>query len=72
MNADPETGEGGDDVLEGFRNGIVMAYSGLLKNAKPIQFGSWKGLSAPVHEIGYNDTDRLIAEAEAADLASRG
>jgi phage terminase large subunit len=71
MNADPETGEGGDDVLEGFRNGIVMAYSGLLKNAKPINFSGWKGLSAPVNEIGYTDTGAIIADAEEVDLAQR-
>jgi PBSX family phage terminase large subunit len=72
MNADPETDEGGDDALEAARNGLVMSESSCLKNAKPINFSGWKGLSAPVHEIGYNDTDRLIAEAEAADLAGRG
>jgi phage terminase large subunit len=73
MNCDPETLEGGDDYLEGFRGAIVMAYSGLLKNAKPVQFGNWKGLNAPQEQSsGYNDTDAVIAESEAVELARRG
>jgi phage terminase large subunit len=71
VNCDPETLEGGDDLLEAFRNMIVMSYSTLLQNAKPIQFGGWKGLSAPILEIGYTSTDAVIAEMEAADEARR-
>ena len=72
MNADPETGEGGDDLLEAFRNLIVMFYSNLLTNAKPVQMGSFKGLSQQIEQGGYIDVDVIIQESEAAELARRG
>lgn len=72
QNADKETGEGGSDALESARNGLVAAYNMALVTAKPIQFGSWKGLSAPVREIGYNETDAVISEMESANEARLG
>lgn len=67
MNCDEE-GNGGDDYLENFRNAVTMAYSGLLKNAKPIQFGGWKSLSQIGNKSDYVDTDEVIQEAEASEL----
>lgn len=73
MNADAETGEGGDDLLEAFRNLIVMLYSKLLTSCKPVQMGSWKGMSQiPENTSGYIDVDVVIAESEAHDLARHG
>ena len=71
QNADRETGEGGDDALESGRNGIVGAYSNLLQDAKPVQMGSFKGLSQQIENGGYIDVDVIIAESETADLARR-
>lgn len=47
QNADRETGEGGSDALEAARNGLVMAYNSSLTDARPIQMGAYKSLSAP-------------------------
>jgi len=71
QNADRETGEGGDDALESARNGIVGAYSNLLTDCKPVQMGSWKGMSHQIEQGGYIDVDAIIAESEAAELARR-
>lgn len=67
MNADPETGEGGDDCLESFRNGIVMAYSSLLSEAKPIKMGAYQSLSESKHEE-IIDVEEVIRESEERDF----
>ena len=71
MNADAETGEGGDDLLEGFRNSVVMAYSNLLTDAKPVQMGGYKGLNQLETSGEIIDVDVIIRESEALDLARR-
>ena len=68
MNANPEDGTGGDDVLEAFRNAIVMAYSSILSNAKPIQMGSFQSLSDTPETI---DIEATIAKAEEDDRRFR-
>jgi hypothetical protein len=45
MNADSETGEGGDDLLEMWRNIITMIYSSLVSTAIPVQMGDYKSSS---------------------------
>jgi PBSX family phage terminase large subunit len=70
-NCDPETHEGGDDELESFRNSLVMAYSSLITNAKPVQMGSWKGLNQIQQASEYIDVDAIIVQSEAEDLARR-
>ena len=70
MNCDEE-GNGGDDYLENFRNAVVMAYSNLLCDAKPIQMGNWKGMNQVIEQGGYIDVDVVIAESEAAELTRR-
>lgn len=67
MNADRETGEGGDDLLEGFRNLIVMVYSSLITNAVPIQMGSFKSIRESAPTDGYVDIEAEIIEEEARD-----
>lgn len=62
MNADAESGEGGDDLLEAFRNAVVMAYSSLLSNARPVQMGNFKSLTLPMPE--YTDVESVIQQAE--------
>ena len=65
MNADPETGEGGDDQLESFRNAIVMAYNSILKTATPVQMGAFKSLNTPSDDTtGYIPVEQIIEEAE--------
>jgi hypothetical protein len=71
MNADSETGEGGDDLLEAFRNLIVMLYSSLITNAKPVQMGNWKGMAQIPQNTEYIDVDAIIVQSEAEDLARR-
>jgi phage terminase large subunit len=71
MNADAETGEGGDDALESFRNGIVMAYSSMLTFAKAVQMGSFKSLSSS-EESPVIDVESIIEESERSDLEQRG
>ena len=71
MNADPETGLGGDDALESFRNGIVMAYSSMVTFAKAVQMGSFKSLS-DAGESPVIDVEQIIEESERLDLEQRG
>lgn len=73
MNADPETGEGGDDVLEGFRNGIVMAYSSLLNHATPIKMGNYQShQEISDGETEFIDVESEIMRSEEQDLQIRG
>jgi len=68
MNADPETGEGGDDCLESFRNMIVMAYSSLLSEAKPVQMGNFKPLNEPQEQEDFIDVEAVMIESERMDF----
>ncbi len=45
MNADAETGEGGDDALEAMRNDLVMEPSGACNWAIPVNMGNYKPIS---------------------------
>jgi len=67
MNADGETGEGGDDLLESFRNMVVMAYSSLITSAKPVQMGNYQSLSSKNPDEDFIDVEAVIQESEAAD-----
>jgi len=67
MNADPETHEGGDDLLEGFRNLIVMAYSSLLSSATPVQMGDYKSMTQ-IQDAELIDVETQIERAEALEL----
>ena len=70
MNADPETGEGGDDALEGARNGLCMALSTLISHAKPLQMGSYRAANEHQNNVLLADplNDELIeAEAQLID-----
>jgi phage terminase large subunit len=69
MNADPETGEGGDDHLENFRNAIVMAYSSLLSHATPVKMGNYESAHEAGNGTEYVDVEAVIREAEAVDLS---
>lgn len=69
MNAEAEryieSGEGGDDILEAFRNSLVMAHSSLITCATPIQIGSYKSLTqAPPETM---DIESQIMESLALD-----
>ena len=68
QNADKETGEGGDDGLESARNGIVLAYSSLLTNAKPVKMGNYESLAESSAQPEYQDTEEIIREAEVIDF----
>jgi hypothetical protein len=48
-----------------------MAYSSLITNAKPVQMGSWKGLSQIPQTTEYIDVDSIIVQSEADDMARR-
>lgn len=65
MNAEAEkyieTGEGGDDLLEAFRNSIVMAHSSLITMAHALPVGSFKSLTQP-------EPDANKPEDEAIDI----
>jgi hypothetical protein len=67
QNANPEDGTGGDDVLEAFRNMIVMAYSSLLSNAKSVQMGAYKSARQIDDSDEVIDVDAQIMAAERAD-----
>lgn len=69
-SCDPETLQGGDDMLEGFRNSIVMAYSSLLSNARPIQMGNYKSLNDPFDE--NKSIEEQVQEAEEKDFTEYG
>ena len=69
MNASAETGEGGDDVLEGFRNSIVMAYSSLLSCATPVQMGDYKSAREAAEGPAILDVDEVIRQSEEIDFA---
>ena len=71
QNADPETSLGGDDLLDGFRNTVVMAYSSMVTFAKAVQMGSFKSLSNG-QENPVIDVDAIIEESERLDLEQRG
>ena len=68
MNASAETGEGGDDLLEGFRNSIVMAYSSLLSCATPVQMGDYKSAREIAEKSSVTDVEEVIAESERIDF----
>lgn len=65
-NADKETGEGGDDALEGCRTGITGAYSSLLTSIKPAQMG---GYQSTIREVVPEtvDVESFIVECERKD-----
>lgn len=67
QNCDPETLEGGDDGLEGFRNAIVMAYSSLLTHATPMNLGNYKAVNSSTNIIEVSDTTQEIHRLMAAD-----
>lgn len=67
MNAHPETGEGGDDLLESFRNAVVMAYSSLLSSATPVQMGNYKSIAQSEQPFEYIDVETVIRESEELD-----
>ena len=71
MNADPETGEGGDDYLENFRNAIVMAYSSLLKNCKAVQAGGFKSIGSGDNGGQIEEIAEIIETAEREDMDRR-
>jgi phage terminase large subunit len=72
MNADAETLEGGDDMLEGFRNLIVMAYSSLITNAKPLRIGNFQPMLSAGDDTGdYRTVEDIMREAEANEAALR-
>jgi hypothetical protein len=58
-------------LVHNCRNAIVMAYSSLITNAKPVQMGSWKGLSQIPQTTEYIDVDSIIVQSEADDMARR-
>ena len=65
MNADAESGEGGDDLLDGFRNSCVMAYSTLLKSAMPVRMGnSQPMIGQGVESDLWRPVEAVILEAE--------
>ncbi|MDE2106129.1 MAG: hypothetical protein KGL39_53395, partial [Patescibacteria group bacterium] len=72
QNADRETGDGGSDALEGARNGLVLAYSGGLENARAIQMGSFQSAYQQPKEQEYIDVDAEILECERLDREKRG
>lgn len=72
MNADPETGEGGDDLLEAGRNLIVMAYAALITSATPVKMGNFQSLSQPKADEDFIDVDAVIEESERMDLETFG
>ena len=71
MNADPESGEGGDDVLEGFRNAVVMAYSSLMKACKAVQVGGFKPVGSGDNVQNVDEISDIIANAELEDAERR-
>lgn len=71
MNANPEDGSGGDDVLEGFRNSIVMAYSSLITNARAVNMGTFKTLADASKQSEYTDVESIIAQAEENEAQRR-
>ena len=68
MNADTETGDGGDDLLESFRNMIVMAYSSLLSAATPVKMGNFESASESRPESQILDIESVIKESEEKDF----
>jgi phage terminase large subunit len=68
MNADKETGEGGDDLLESLRNSLVMAYSSALTNARPLKMGGFESLSEPGSNGEVIDVDSQISESDRLEL----
>lgn len=71
MNADPETGEGGDDLLESLRNLCVMAYSSLITNAKAVQMGTFKTIGEASQQSEYTTVDSIIEQAEQNEAERR-
>lgn len=58
MNADRETGEGGDDSLEMWRNAVVSEFNSVLRDAKPMQMGDYKSL------VDVDSNEDAIARGE--------
>ena len=72
MNADAESGEGGDDLLDGFRNSCVMAYSTLLKSAMPVRIGNYQPMIGQgVESDLWRPVEAVILEAETNEDARR-
>lgn len=67
MNCDPETLQGGDDFLDGFRNICVMAYSSLISHATPIQMGNYQSQLKERNE-DVIDVESVIEESERLEL----
>lgn len=67
MNCDSETLEGGDDYLDAFRDGIVMAYSTLLSSMKPVKMGAYESLTEKVSE-DVLDIESIIVDSEQRDF----
>jgi hypothetical protein len=72
MNADRETGEGGDDALEMWRNAVVSEFNSVLRDAVPMQMGSYQSLNSIVsgedsHLLGY----RTLADNQIITLTSQ-
>jgi phage terminase large subunit len=65
MNAD-ESGQGGDDCLEMWRNSCVSEYNSVLRDAKPLQMGNYQSTTRPasqqIIELDAEDQDRWIPE----------
>lgn len=72
MNADPETGDGGDDCLESFRNMIVIAYSSLIKTAMALSTGKYQSLNSSAPASDVIDIDVEIEYALKLDMEKRG
>jgi len=70
MDVDPETGEGGDDALEAARNGLVMALTTMLSDAKPLQMGKYRAANEVKLEVV--GVDQLLIEMQEAELIDRG
>lgn len=62
----PEYFANGFLVHNCFRNSVVMAYSSLLKTARPIQMGGYRSLTAPLPEDNF-DVERVIEFSEKLD-----
>jgi hypothetical protein len=68
VNADKETGEGGDDALECARGGIVGAYNSLLSCATPVKMGNYQSSMEAAKQPDYFDAEEVIRESEKLDF----
>lgn len=64
MNADRETGEGGDDFLEMWRNACVSEYNSVLRDAKPIRMGNYETVSDRAIENDAEERGEILIEQE--------